>query len=151
MRCSRDFVKQAMKQHSRALKYASKDILTDHEIVLEAVKANGGALKYAAHELKTDPSLVTEVLRHRLNEFEFANLDDDMVRQRCFEARGEKMSVASPKSNRSPPDSPKESPRGRKVTLPSASKPDVVTPKKANPKLRASFWTVPELLTTTND
>jgi len=63
---NRDFVLAAVrKEGSRskdALRYATKELMADREVVLTAVKRHGYALKHASEELKANREVVLDAV-----------------------------------------------------------------------------------------
>ena len=49
-------------EYSYLLKFTSKELYNDIEIVLEAVISNGTALEFTSHELKNDKEVVLEAI-----------------------------------------------------------------------------------------
>ena len=62
-----------MKQNGCALKYASNELLGDHEFILAAVKQNGCALQYASKELQSDREIVLAALASFGGALQFAD------------------------------------------------------------------------------
>ena len=60
----REIVLIAVTQNGYVLKYASKELQNDREIVLDAVTQNGRALKYASKELQNDREIVLTAIQH---------------------------------------------------------------------------------------
>ena len=52
-----------MKKYGKWLKYASKELQNDKEIILEAVKCNGYSLKYASKEFQSHKEMVLEAVK----------------------------------------------------------------------------------------
>ena len=50
---------EAVRQNSRALRFASEKLKRDREGVIEAVRQNGNALQYASQELTRDREVVS--------------------------------------------------------------------------------------------
>ena len=54
---------EAVRQNSRALRFASEGRKRDREVVIEAIGLNGWALQFASVELKRDREVVIEAVR----------------------------------------------------------------------------------------
>jgi hypothetical protein len=55
------------------LKFASKKLRNDKEIVLEAVKKNGLMLKFASNELRNDKEIILAAIKNHAYAFEYAS------------------------------------------------------------------------------
>jgi hypothetical protein len=62
-----------VKQDGWALKYASKALRNDPQIVIEAVKQDGHALSYASVALRNDPQIVVEAVKQDGYALQFAS------------------------------------------------------------------------------
>ena len=60
-----------LRKNGLALKYASKEIKNDKEMVLLAVKSNGNALEYASEELQKDQQIINIAKKNLNNKLMF--------------------------------------------------------------------------------
>ena len=54
---------EALRDNSRALRFASEELKHEREVAIEAVRQNGNALQYDSQELKRDREVLMEAVR----------------------------------------------------------------------------------------
>ena len=60
-----------LRRNGLALRYISKELKNDKNMVLLAVKSNGNALKYASEELQKDPEIINIAKKNLNNKLMF--------------------------------------------------------------------------------
>lgn len=76
LRCTREFVKEALLYHGEALRFASDEFRSDPSIVLVAIRSNGIALQYALCDIDYDMAVLAVHSNHDAYTF----LSDDYKR-----------------------------------------------------------------------
>lgn len=64
-------LEKILSKNGLALKYISKELKNDKNMVLLAVKSNGNALKYASEELQKDPEIINIAEKNLNNKLMF--------------------------------------------------------------------------------
>lgn len=82
-----DFVMQKVKTDGYLLRYASKDLRGNKEIVKEAVRQNVTAFRYASDDIQNNPELIQEILRDDVNVVTYLNeeMRQNSQIQNCIE------------------------------------------------------------------
>jgi len=75
----KEVVIKAVKQNGIALRYASKNLKNNKEVAIEAVKQNGDSLQLASEDLRNDKEVVIEAIKQNAYSFKCAskNLKND--------------------------------------------------------------------------